>query len=82
MLGNVWEWCEDWYGEYYNNIEKDPIGNIKSTRRVNRGGSWVDYPMNCRSARRRGYGPTKRDIILGFRVALVSIDNSSQSDDW
>ena len=82
MLGNVWEWCEDWYGEYYNNIEKDPIGTLKSTRRVNRGGSWVDYPMNCRSARRRGFGPTKRDIILGFRVALVSIDNSSQSDDW
>ena len=41
MLGNVWEWCSDWWVEDLgNNLVVDPTGPEKGTYRVRRGGSW------------------------------------------
>ena len=42
MLGNVWEWCHDWYGAYDSAHAYDPIGAAEGTDRVLRGGSWND----------------------------------------
>lgn len=73
MLGNLWEWVEDWYGEdYYRTLPSpavDPKGPPKGTQRVLRGGSWVDYPWDVRASGRLGVEPEVRYNYIGFRCA-------------
>ncbi|MFM7115641.1 MAG: formylglycine-generating enzyme family protein, partial [Planctomycetota bacterium] len=52
MYGNVNEWCSDWYGDYPKGAVSDPPGSTKGSRRVARGGSWLDKAEDCRSADR------------------------------
>ena len=68
MLGNVWEWCQDWYGDYDSGSVIDPIGPDMGTRRVLRGGSWYDSARVVRAATRDVFGPSSRDINVGFRL--------------
>ncbi len=73
MVGNVWEWCADWYGKYPAGSVTDPTGPSSGSFRVNRGGSWIDAARNVRSAARRWNDPGHRDNLLGFRPALSSV---------
>ncbi|MEZ6096056.1 MAG: SUMF1/EgtB/PvdO family nonheme iron enzyme [Pirellulaceae bacterium] len=69
MHGNVWEWCWDWFSEYGDTPETDPTGAQSGHFRVFRGGSWLDFSNNCRSAYRFRFAPTESYSHLGFRIA-------------
>ena|SRR5665213_1288831 len=71
MHGNVWQWCQDLFSEYpkKQEVAVDPVG-VTGENRVIRGGSWIDNPMECRSAYRGGSGPALRHSLVGFRVCL------------
>jgi formylglycine-generating enzyme required for sulfatase activity/serine/threonine protein kinase len=73
MHGNVLEWCSDWSGEYPGGNSIDPKGPNNGTYRVLRGGSWFNFPQNCRSAGRFRGTPDYTSYSLGFRV-VVSLD--------
>jgi formylglycine-generating enzyme len=69
MLGNVWEWVEDWWGNYGDAEEVDPKGPPKGTSHILRGGSWFIYTWYVRASCRY------RDVVvyrlnnIGFRCA-------------
>jgi len=72
MHGNVWEWTQDWYGDYPASAVTDPVGPSSGSYRVHRGGAWVNGSRYCRSAF-RGYGsPDVRDYDLGLRLLRTS----------
>ncbi len=70
MIGNVREWCYDWYGEYPNKSVKNPQGPSNGTDRVVRGGSWGD-DFSCTSGARRWGPPWSKTHFAGFRIALA-----------
>ena len=73
MLGNVFEWCSDWSGDYQTGSVTDPMGPSSGSLRVARGGSWLRLVGGARSAG-RGWGvPNIGYNYQGFRPALSSV---------
>jgi len=70
MLGNVEEWCYDWYGYYQPGRCVDPVGYSDGQFRVTRGGSHGTQVYELRSANRMAALPETKNWITGFRVVL------------
>ena len=70
MNGNVFEWCQDWYGEYNSSSQVNPTGANSGSYRVIRGGSWYFSAMYSRSSCRYEHAPGYRSTIFGLRLVL------------
>jgi len=79
MHGNVWQWClDDWHDNYTDApadgsawFSSDDKLSDKTGRAVLRGGSWFDFPQNCRSAYRYNVIRDNHFNLFGFRVVCV-----------
>lgn len=72
MQGNVYEWCHDWYGKYYDSHLNNPIGSTYSNARVCRGGSWGDGANFITATNRGKRNPKSYQKYIGFRLARVT----------
>ncbi len=68
MSGNVYEWCQDWLGNYPAKALTDPTGPSSGPARVTRGGSWYNSAKHSRSANRSNSLAICSGSALGFRL--------------
>ena len=71
MLGNVYEWCEDWKGAYPGGPVTDPRGPSTGSFRVVRGGSWFIHANRARPHFRDFFKPDHRQSDVGFRIVAA-----------
>ena len=80
MSGNVWEWCEDWLGNYTSSAATNPHGPSSGDVKVMRGGAYSRGESFSRVAYRNAYSPGSRGSDIGFRLAMSgssSVNNTT-----
>lgn len=70
IIGNVGEWCCDWYASYSDHEEQSPAGPDSGTKRVFRSGTFESQAKDCRTASRFAEAPDKKSPLIGLRLAL------------
>ncbi len=75
LIGNVWEWCHDWWREtiYRQKNRINPFGPFFGRAKVKRGGSWASDSSNARSGCRDRETPSGFFTYVGFRVVLTEM---------
>jgi formylglycine-generating enzyme required for sulfatase activity len=68
MLGNVRQWCQDWFGPYTSASSVDPQGAPTGEKRVMRGGCFYCAAIHCRAARRNRDPQDHLSRSIGFRI--------------
>jgi len=71
LTGNVWEWCNDWKGNYSSTSQTNPVGPTLGDYRILRGGSWLSQPLRCSVFNRDNSAPAYRDSGIGFRICVT-----------
>lgn len=71
MVGNVSEWCNDWYGDYSSTVQKNPSGARTGMWRVQRGSGWDENCISLRSAHRSSYSPGFQQFNFGSGFRCV-----------
>ena len=74
MLGNVWQWVEDWCGPYEPGQKVDPSGPPMGSDRTLRGGSWDKFPRSAPVSDRGKDEPGNRNNDMGFRCVGDRLD--------
>ncbi|MEO5339828.1 MAG: SUMF1/EgtB/PvdO family nonheme iron enzyme [Magnetococcus sp. MYC-9] len=72
MCGNVAEWVQDCKAAYPEAAQENPVDNVGSAERVNRGGSWFSQAFFVRSSFRNANTPEFRSYALGLRMARAA----------
>jgi formylglycine-generating enzyme required for sulfatase activity len=67
MLGNVWEWVQDWHGSYSSSLAVDPAGPSTGTSKIFRGASWDNSSRFTRVSFRYNSSPGGTNYGIGFR---------------
>ena len=70
MCGGVWEWCEDWFGQFPADTVFNPEGPEYGFHKVMKGGSWCSDARSCRISHRSGALPATKSYSVGFRVVM------------
>jgi len=77
MSGNVWEWVNDWFGDYPSGAVEDPKGPATGRKHVIRGGSFLSDPKeHLRISYRDSENSDKANI--GFRCAIDDTPESRE----
>ncbi|MFY9225967.1 MAG: formylglycine-generating enzyme family protein [Blastocatellia bacterium] len=75
LVGNVAQWCYDWYDESFYEYSPEPplkaYGPLEGKERVVRGGSWIDELGGCRVSSRQSAAETTRTAQVSFRILRV-----------